>query len=713
MSYGYDLTGDAYTGSNTPVPDADPWEGCNGHGTHVAGIIAAQANAYGAIGAAPGVTLGAYRVFGCRGQVSNDVLIDAYMRAYEAGSQIITASIGGSSGWSEDPWAVAVQRIVEKGVPCLVAAGNEGSNGMFYASTAANGKKVTGIASVDNVITPTLLVNSTMHVGSVSKGFGWSPGEPAQWGGVHLPLWALSFDTTDPANGCDPYPDSTPDLSGYIVLIRRGTCTFVQKATNAAAKGARYVIIYNNVPTGANGPAAGVDGIKGIAMVTAKQGEEWVSLLASGQNVTLDMEDPETAPKMLSGDPNTVTGGFMSTFTTWGPTFEMDAKPQFGAPGGAILATYPVPLGEWAVLSGTSMATPMAAAVVALIAEARKTFDPATIENLLAATANPNLFNNGRATTDLLAPVAQQGAGLIQAYDAAKSTTLLSVSSLSFNDTANAAKSLSFGIKNLGTAEVVYDLSNVPAATAFTFPADGSIYPSLFPPELSAAAATLSFSSSKVTVAPDASATITVTATPPTGLDAKRLPLWSGYVAINASSGESLSIPYQGLAGSLKAAQVLDTDPSATYLFASTDPNMEPAVSPNTSFVLPKPGTPESANKTYPAVAVSLAMGSPLLRIDVVRLDGGLGGYDAGAPDMVETEVLGERVVGSLPGFPMEYLSRDPFPTSFTGQLDDGSWVGPGRYKLVIRALRITGDKHKASDYDRAETVEFTVSYAK
>ena len=37
-----------------------------------------------------------------------------------------------------------------------------------------------------------------------------------------------------------------------IVLVRRGGCTFVQKAQNAVAKGAKYMLIYNNAPgTGA------------------------------------------------------------------------------------------------------------------------------------------------------------------------------------------------------------------------------------------------------------------------------------------------------------------------------------------------------------------------------------------------------------------------------------------------------------------------------
>jgi subtilisin family serine protease len=232
------------------VPDPDPLDNCEGHGTHVAGIIAAQANSFGFTGAAPGVTLGSYRVFGCGGSAGNDVLIAAYNQAYEDGSDIITASIGGASGWSEDPWAVAVQRIVEAGVPCTVSAGNDGAEGIFYASTAANGKKVTAIASVDNTQSPKVLLNATYTTGNTSftDSFGWTQGTPADWGNISLPLWSVNYNTTDPANGCDPYPADTPDLSGYIVLIRRGSCTFVQKATNAAAHGAKFIMFYNNVP---------------------------------------------------------------------------------------------------------------------------------------------------------------------------------------------------------------------------------------------------------------------------------------------------------------------------------------------------------------------------------------------------------------------------------------------------------------------------------
>lgn len=102
VGFGYDLVGDDYTGDNEPVPDSDPYDNCGGHGTHVAGIIAASANEQDYFtGVAPNVTLGAYRVMGCGGGVANDVLLQAFMMAFESGADIITSSLGGGGGWSE------------------------------------------------------------------------------------------------------------------------------------------------------------------------------------------------------------------------------------------------------------------------------------------------------------------------------------------------------------------------------------------------------------------------------------------------------------------------------------------------------------------------------------------------------------------------------------------------------------------------------------
>lgn len=97
---GYDLVGNDYTGYNTPVPDPDPMD-CAGHGTHVSGIIGANANSFNFTGVAPDAKLGMWKVFGCAGEAGNDVLIAAFNMAYEAGVDVISASIGGQSGWTE------------------------------------------------------------------------------------------------------------------------------------------------------------------------------------------------------------------------------------------------------------------------------------------------------------------------------------------------------------------------------------------------------------------------------------------------------------------------------------------------------------------------------------------------------------------------------------------------------------------------------------
>lgn len=73
----------------------------------------------------------------------------------------------------------------------------------------------------------------------------------------------------------------------------------------------------------------------------------------------------------------------MSTFTTWGPTNQLSLKPSVAAPGGSIFGTFPLALGGYRVLSGTSMACPLTAGAFALVGEVRGTMDPKLIAGLL------------------------------------------------------------------------------------------------------------------------------------------------------------------------------------------------------------------------------------------------------------------------------------------------------------------------------------------
>lgn len=257
VSYGWDLVGDKWTGLNAPMPDADPYDDCMGHGTHVTGIIGARPNPMNFTGAAPGATIGMYRVFGCLSEsTTDDVLIAAFNMAYEDGSDIITSSIGGIGGWSEVPWSSTVSRIVENGVPCTLAAGNVGSMGMFMPSDAADGKGVTAVASFDNIVTPVLLSKGTYSVIGSSSGastgkdtmatttFGWLPGYPS-FKNLTFPLWATSHNASVEDDACSSLPADTPDLSSYIVLLRLGgSCDATRKAENVAAFGAQYILFF-------------------------------------------------------------------------------------------------------------------------------------------------------------------------------------------------------------------------------------------------------------------------------------------------------------------------------------------------------------------------------------------------------------------------------------------------------------------------------------
>ncbi|KAF9872016.1 hypothetical protein CkaCkLH20_10648 [Colletotrichum karsti] len=616
VSYGWDFTGDNYFPPDAPEPDADPYDGCVGHGTHVAGIIAAQANEMGFTGAAPDVTIGAYRAWGCNSLTTNDILLDAFNAAFEDGSDIISCSAGQYTNWANDPWGIAASRIAAQGVSVIVAPGNSGRSGMFLSGSPATGVNVTAAGSVENTITPLLLTAGSYLLGNATgspEPFGFVNGGPGFADNVTLPLWAVSNNTSSANDACVPLPEDTPDLSSKVVLLRvadTSECYSSAQATNLAAKGAKYLLFYSQSNSSIETVYAYGDGILGVGLVTPAQGATWISLLSEGSTVNINIDDPDIAGIRYEAVENKISGNLTSLTTAWGPTWEVESKPQFTAPGGNILSTWPVVMGRYSVLSGTSMSTPLVAAIFALVGQARGTMDPAELRNVLSSTSRPRSWYDGTTVHDILAPIPQQGSGVVQAYDAAHAKTVLSISEISFNDTDNFVKSRTFSIRNTDDKEMTYTLGHVNAATVYTFAA-GSRSASQFPNPTVDDWASISISSTSITISGGSSAEVTVSAVPPQTVNANQLPVYSGLITVLASNGEQQNIPYMGVAGNMKDTPVFLEGPEyGTYLGYFNNPTP-----PNTTFTIPRPdGTPPVGD--FPSIQASLLFGTQIARAD-------------------------------------------------------------------------------------------------
>lgn len=138
------------------------------------------------------------------------------------------------------------------------------------------------------------------------------------------------------------------DVRNKVALIIRGGCTFVEKIENAQNAGAAAVIVYNHADGGEElinmqYPETGCD-IPAV-FIGNKAGSE----LAKMENKLVEF--PTDTIIVLNP-----AKGYMSDFTSWGTTPDLQLKPEITAPGGMIYST--LQNDRYGVMSGTSMAAP-------------------------------------------------------------------------------------------------------------------------------------------------------------------------------------------------------------------------------------------------------------------------------------------------------------------------------------------------------------------
>jgi subtilisin family serine protease len=124
-----------------------PNKDCNGHGSHVAGIIGAKDNSDGVVGVAPGIALHAVRVLGCGGSGSWSGVVAGidWVTANAIKPAIANMSLGGSATNSVDQ---AVRNSAASGVFYALAAGNDGGNACNQSPARAGAGTDNGIATV-------------------------------------------------------------------------------------------------------------------------------------------------------------------------------------------------------------------------------------------------------------------------------------------------------------------------------------------------------------------------------------------------------------------------------------------------------------------------------------------------------------------------------------------------------------------------------------
>ncbi|KAI9495421.1 peptidase S8/S53 domain-containing protein [Zychaea mexicana] len=550
---GYDLVGDRFniTDPSSVDPKDTPLDTCtdpsSGHGTHVTGIIGAEDKKYNFTGVAPHATLGMWRIFGCTGSTSNDLVIKAMIMAYEAGCNVINLSLGGANSWPEDSSALVADRISRRNVTMVIAAGNEGRSGAFMISSPSTGNDVISVASVDNDYS----LQRTLFVDSTGAKFPYELSSTTdEIANGTLVVYSNNSDETE-NDGC---PDTTPDtdLTGHIVLVKRGTCEFDLKARHIAEAGATAMLVYDKEgvdvfkPTTQSAPipVAAVSHETGLALIAQQQ-----------QPVSITFSD------MLHQVPIS-TAGLISQFSSTGPTFEMGMKPDVAGVGGFIFSTLPTNRGSYGILSGTSMASPYVAGVCALYLQAHgATRDPLFVRDQLQNYAVEVRATGNHDSIPLDNPV-RQGAGLVQAYDTIQGGIHISPGKISFNDTVRYAPR-TVTITNMHDYAVTLTLENIPGVPVEPYDTARYGFALVEPaPSNTTLTADLSFDKSITLDAGESrQMTVSVNGFNQEPSPDKPYPFYGGHIRLTdaqETSSGTVQFPYMGVIGNVTEIPIFD-----------------------------------------------------------------------------------------------------------------------------------------------------------
>ncbi|WP_308288520.1 S8 family serine peptidase [Streptomyces macrolidinus] len=415
--------------------DDDPTDD-NGHGTHVAGIIAADGQRPdGVLGVAPEAQLTAYKVLDADGAGYTSDIIAGLEAAVDPANphraDVVNLSLGGP-GDGTDPLGLAATAATKLGVVVVAAAGNTGP-GVGTVSTPALADGVLSVgASTSGLTLP------TAHMVTPRRELLQTYRAPYS---ANPPRKPVTGELVDVGDGTEEDYDRVGDVTGKVVAYRAVlpqrlsyvSSLLLEQARLAEERGAIALLGYAE---SGGGPVLAPQRTQAG---TATPGTVQVDVGArqSGDSFRMDKimvlglaetQWPELSTALAKGKVEISLSGQdvtdqIASFSSRGPGPDFQLEPDLVAPGVEIRSTWPKE--QWEPgsyrLSGTSMAAPHVAASAALL---RQLEPDASAEEIRARLI-------GSATPVEDAPTTAQGAGRLDVADAADATVTASPTSLS------------------------------------------------------------------------------------------------------------------------------------------------------------------------------------------------------------------------------------------------------------------------------------------
>ncbi len=340
----------------------------NGHGTKVAGIIAADGNT---LGVAHKAKILAYKVSEDGEGVSSELIRKAIEKAIEDKADIINISLGVNKTNSKID--SAVNHAWDNGIFVVTAAGNDGPELETIGSPGRNFESITVGATYNNMtssLIATLEIDENQYtvipmVGSLKTQ------EPI----IEKIVFGGFGKNSDLEN---------IDVKNAILIVERGSdiegelLFFSIKEMNAAKAGAKALIVYNNQPGIFLGELIHEFSEPGYVPqipVVSIDREEGLEIIKAIERKSLGIMN-------LFYNPD-----FIAHFSSRGPVSPFYIKPDIVAPGAYINTTQIN--SSYNFTSGTSFAAPHVSGAAALLLQKNPELQNYEIKSLLVTTVQP------------------------------------------------------------------------------------------------------------------------------------------------------------------------------------------------------------------------------------------------------------------------------------------------------------------------------------